>query len=75
MSQGGGRLMESDTTLPGEKLCDPIETPAGKREFTPVFSVTSIPVNGATSRRQSPNYLQTHKWVFKYSGSPDLLRY
>lgn len=26
--------MESDTTLPGDKLHDPVETPAGKREFT-----------------------------------------
>jgi len=31
---GGTRLMESDTTLPGDKLNDPVETPAGKRELT-----------------------------------------
>jgi hypothetical protein len=29
--------MESDTTVPGDKLHDPVETPAGKRE-QPQFS-------------------------------------
>ena len=36
--------MESDTTVPGDKLHDPIETPAGKREPTPVLSVAIITV-------------------------------
>ena len=39
--------MESDTTMPGDRLHDPIETPAGKRESTPVFSAAIMPVNGA----------------------------
>ena len=34
--------MESDVTVPGNKLHDPVETPAGKREPTPVFSVAVI---------------------------------
>jgi hypothetical protein len=72
---GGTRLMESDTMLPGEKLHDPVETPAGKRESTPVFSVTSIPVNGAKSHRPSSNHRETHQHAFEYSGSSDLLRY
>lgn len=33
--------MESDTTVPGDKLHDPVETPAGKREFT-VFPVLPL---------------------------------
>ena len=34
--------MESDTTVPGDKLNDPVETPAGKRESTSVFSIAVI---------------------------------
>ena len=41
---GGLRYMESDTTVPGEKLHDPVETPAGKRESTPVISIAIITV-------------------------------
>lgn len=29
--------MESDTVAPGDRLNDLVETPAGKREYTPVF--------------------------------------
>ena len=32
--------MESDTTVPGDKLHDPIETPAGKGESTRFSSVS-----------------------------------
>jgi len=32
--------MESDTTVPGDKLHDPVETPAGKRESTHFISTT-----------------------------------
>ena len=72
---GGTRLMESDTTLPGDKLHDPVETPAGKRESAPIFNVTLIPVNGATNNPISSNHHQTHQCSFEYSGSSDLLRY
>lgn len=41
--------MESDTTMPGDGLHDPVETPAGRRECTPVFSVPIILENGAMS--------------------------
>lgn len=34
--------MESDTTVPGDKLHDPVETPAGKRESIPV---SVLPLN------------------------------
>jgi hypothetical protein len=33
--KGGPRLLESETTLAGEKLIDPIETPTGKRQSLP----------------------------------------
>jgi len=36
--------MESDTTVPGDKLHEPVETPAGKRESTPILSVAIITV-------------------------------
>lgn len=58
---GGTRLMESDTTLPGDKLHDPIETPAGKRESTPVFSTILEPVNGAVSSN-APTHIRL-QWV------------
>ena len=29
---GGPKFMESNATVPGDKLHDPVETPAGKRE-------------------------------------------
>jgi hypothetical protein len=32
--KGGPRLLESDTTVAGNTLLDPIETPAGKRQLT-----------------------------------------
>jgi len=35
----GTRIMESDTTVPGDKIHDPVETPAGKGESTQFFSV------------------------------------
>ena len=38
--------MESDTTVPGNKLHDPVETPAGKRESASVLSVAVINVTG-----------------------------
>lgn len=41
--------MESDTTIPGDKLHEPIKTPAGNRESTSVFTVAVIPVNGIIS--------------------------
>ena len=31
--------MESDTTVPGDRVHDPVETPAGKRELTLVLCV------------------------------------
>jgi len=31
--------MESDTTVPGDKVHDPVETPAGKRKSTLVLRV------------------------------------
>lgn len=41
--------MESDTTVPGDGLRDPVETPAGNGEPAPVFSVTVVTVNEAIS--------------------------
>ena len=41
---GEPRYMESDTTVPGDKLHDPVETPAGKRKSTPVINVAIITV-------------------------------
>jgi len=41
---GGTRLMESDTTVPGDKLNDPVETPAGKRESTPFLDTAVMTV-------------------------------
>lgn len=48
--------MESDTTMPGDRLHDPIETPAGKRESTPVFSAAIMPVNGAINNPPLSHY-------------------
>ena len=50
--------MESDTTVPGDKLHDPVETPAGKREPTPVLSVAVITVTEQWATRHCR--IETH---------------
>jgi hypothetical protein len=66
--------MESDTTVPGDKLHDPVETPAGKRESTPVLRVCQYTCNGAISNPPLSHWKRTCAYSF-HSRSSDLLRY
>ena len=65
--------MESDTTVPGDKLHDPVETPAGRRESVR-FSVFPLSLyNNVLTNPPLSHY--AHLCVFVHSRPSDLLRY